>query len=73
MAAKSIIYSATLEEHASIIRGHHQHATIRQHILDQKQATNLGEIWATLDHVGQKSLQSKMEDVLWRPALTIDE
>ncbi|KAL4078096.1 hypothetical protein V8B97DRAFT_2021305 [Scleroderma yunnanense] len=73
MATQTLIYLNTLEEHASIIQGHHQHGNVYQCILDQKQALPLGTKWPLLDHMGQKKLWSKMEDILQCPAISIED
>lgn len=73
MAAQTLRYIDTLNDHASAVRGHPERAAVYQHILDEQQVLPPGTRWSSLDHLGQNKLQYKMEDIILCPATAVDE
>ncbi|KAI6145591.1 hypothetical protein BKA82DRAFT_21480 [Pisolithus tinctorius] len=73
MATQTLVYMDTLEDHASVVHCHPQRTSVYQQILDQGQALPPQSKFPSLDNEGQKRLRKRMEDIIQRPASTIED
>ncbi|KAI6146033.1 hypothetical protein BKA82DRAFT_4357363 [Pisolithus tinctorius] len=73
MAAQTLTYMNTFEEHASIVRGHREGATAYQRMLNEQQVLSPDTAWPLLDSEGLRTLRCRMEDIIRHPATSIDD